>query len=290
MKFCEMEHFLKANKISTRKFFGNTFINIGIERTSTISKYLTEEELDKPIIRFLSDNDFNRGCWMYNNENVIVKNTFNDYGTLNPYVGFVSHQKCEQKNCDLILYEHSCAGTTKILDRFDDYEINFLNLNLINMWISLRLPIICNKQIIIETFLKSYEDKCLLLSDLDLYFYQMINNEKDINMIDYHVSIVKNKCDFVLNTCSENNSHNLDMDSQHIMYGYCIMCKNILFFEFKNYFPFFSDCLSKIIHEYVNFESMVPEPNIFIDESRIRKYFNFDDQETFRTQSVKQKF
>ncbi len=306
MEFFQIEDFLKSNGIKCRLMFSKLFIN------------LTEQQLNEPMVKYLSENNFARACWMKDNKNINIKNTFNYYSMDNDSqcIGFTSrHQNCEQKNCDLVVYEHSCAGYTTILSRFYDYEIIVYNepktthSQSNSQLIKLQLPVISNKQIIIENFLKSYHDKKLLISDLDLYIVQMKqgpddqyndqchyqdenedkdkdkdkNKDKDKDkdqdnsiLIYYYLSMINNNNDFVLETFSENNRIEYDMGSQHILHNYCVILKNILFRELIFFFPFFPECLSKIIHEYVDFESIKPDPMFLINEDKIRKYLSCD--------------
>src|SRR5205814_1995766 len=74
IKFCEIKM-----ELLTINLFGIKAVSIISERSSSITKYLTEEELDEPIIKYLSDKNIIRGCWTCDGMCVNVKNKFNDY-------------------------------------------------------------------------------------------------------------------------------------------------------------------------------------------------------------------
>ena len=253
---------IESKKVKCSPMFGGKFVNLDITRSSKITKWLNENELNDTIIKYLSDNNFYRGCWICGNMNVNVKNKFIDYGT--EYISYTNHQKCVEKDCDLIVYEHSCAGRIKILQRFNDYilKLSGFYFDGSNNEIVLTLPPICNRHKIIDTFLNSYHDKKLQYEDFDVYFVGIKREHKKSKKSkksEKNVICINNNDEFVLETCRINDSYEYELQSDYETYKYFIVCKIILFCQFVLLNDNLPDCLSKIIYEYVNFESIEPD-------------------------------
>lgn len=287
LKCCDIERFLKCNHVVTTKINmkNKELIRFTAKRTETLTKFLTKIQLNEPIIKFLTGNNIPRRCWMYNDTNVNIKKTFNDHGIEYPYIGHDIHKECNMRICDLFTYTHSCMGIESHFHRFEESDIYFQNTVR-----KLCLPLISNRQQIIETFLGSHDDKKLLPSDVDLYFFQMRKKHSDndndpLIVIEYFVALIMKNDDFGLKTFVENDNDSCDMESRHVMYGYEVVCKSITFHELKSVMTYVIDNLCEIVYQYLDNKSISPDPFLSVNESKIRENFGLDDH-IFSTERV----
>jgi hypothetical protein len=246
----------------------------------TAVREISDIECNEPIVDYLNHHDLLRACWFVNDQSVDdqsvdgqfvdVKKSFSHYNCNGQIIfnGYLTHQKgCDINMCDLVtIWIH---GDTEyaMKARHNLYNIR-TNINMqatsefasIVQKYSLRLPLISNRQTMIETFIQhrtdnhQTDDRIKLKSiDLTLYHVRWKYNYKK----DYFVSNINDNDPIVFGFCCKNKNR-ID-DDQIIHHKYMITYRLILSKDFSELFTFMLPVvLSDIIYEYVDFESKKP--------------------------------
>ncbi len=264
--------------------FSKQYVEIIIEINNFVTHKLCDRELNEPIINYLINNNIQRACWSMLVKdklvNVNVKNTFNNYDT-SSFIGYKNHLECNINDCDLITYEceskklyfQNNKKNIVIDSRFGSYEFKFIILQKNYKYDKLlSMPIICNKNTILEKFLKGFNANYIQnirTIDLELYWaikkyekslddiYLSYGRSHDNKIIYQNVIKVKIDDDFVLDYYCKNDEIFVDSKFEYLK-KYVIMCRPITSQQLYDMLPPILAFISDIIYIYANFENKIP--------------------------------
>lgn len=248
---------------------GNDEICFDVIIEETIVKDISDTEYNQPIINILQDNDIYRACWTTRSNgskirNIInIRHPFSHYDSTK-YIGYSNHrEKCKGTNCDLITYGMSDNDRVySIKQRFGQCKFKIVSSGRINnKQYKLRIPLLCNRKIILNTFIenstnyfKNYEN--IKLDELDLYYVS-----------DFFGSwVARDSPDFLYEGYHENENilDNMPFGNNY-MYVILLaeMRKNQMREMMVEYLP---KELADIIFMYMNSKKKLPEKRLLYQE------------------------
>jgi len=287
------------------------YINIYVEKSRWITNILTEEELERPIVEYFFDNNIDRACWSFNYATIDINNNFNHYIDCSDpeesiaFFGYTYHTKyktseCDISKCDLV----KCSGSNHIWDcikpRYGVYHFTIVIDEFIS-YHELKLATICNKQKIIESFLKDIERASInfksieIKSNLRSVEYNLRLTESNIRLIEsnlrpneidlYHtvreydedidqdidsknykdtVTKIIDSNDFIVDFFCKNENI-VPGDAMHIKRRYVIVIKTLRLANFYQMIDkILPDDLSTIVYDYADFETDISTHDFFI--------------------------
>ena len=248
------------NELIRRMGFGCGIVE---EIWITFTKNISDNDLKKPIIEYLLNNNIDRACW-----NINIYNTFFDSVTeIIGYMNYtcVSHHtnaNCDAKYCDLITGISFSGSRTFLKDRYKTYKFTFLMSRNNQHIINLTLPLICMKRTILEEFLKNTNitsDNKFKIIDLDVY---CIKKEHSYNKV-CQIERILNDDLFVIEYCCENN-RDIYWTHMDTICKYVITYKPILSSSLQKLVQL-PENLSDIIYTYSDFELLSTSDHSLFD-------------------------
>jgi len=138
---------------------------------------LSDNDMKRPMIKYLIDNDIERACWTIDGEPIDVNTTYFDPNKI--ITGYETHvkEKCTGTHCDLVRYVNDYSrgvyGTNiTITSRTNVYKFKYIvPESPTGIDFTMTVPVICNKHTMIEKFLDvtKNNDKYSVM-DFDLYY------------------------------------------------------------------------------------------------------------------------
>ncbi len=261
-------------KITDYQIDETSNIKILIKNYKSHVKDLSDEELNNPIIDFLTKNNTERACWYVGDLSVSVnvKKSFNNYGT--EFIGYKSHMNCNVNDCDLVIYSledtYCLDSNCKLDSRFSIYEIKFIMLQnnyKFNKYIT--MPIICDKETIFEFFFKNFNKNFIKnIRCIDLELYCAIQEHKRSNIkkiIRQDIKKINIDDHFVLQYFCKNEKNIIDRMS-YCDNKYVIMCRPVTSEQLNKILTIPINLLD-IIYLYANFENNIPTSSDVFDQS-----------------------
>lgn len=263
-------------------FCRKDYILVTMKRLITIVKDLSIDEMDNSIVNFLDANDIKRACWMVEGNPLDINNSFNHYNSSDKYVGYDHHKlNCNINKCDLITCSSSYDGMRCIMtDRSKVFNSMFLIDGKIdpstnNFFDLIQLPLLCNKQTIIKKFLEDVALYCehgddtfyksLKANEIDVYFVPRIAPETiEDPAVEHIISRITDNDNYILDFLKE-NENGIDDTCEHYDKKYVFVLKSFRLNDLNailiNTLPVVD--LLNIIYDYVDFESIEPNPAVF---------------------------
>lgn len=216
------------------------YFDITIKKYLIQVKELSDEAMNQPIIDYFLANDINRACWSICKKSIDINNTFNHYDTRD-FIGHNEHhKKCNIGTCDLIACISDYDSYT-LNSRYGLFNSMFLTDN--EKIFRQRFPLICNKQSMINTFLRTIDynelDKKIQnpikSSELEIFCACQITRISHTNNIITENSIKKmlDGENYVLDFFRKNETA-LDEETGHEEYMYVFVLKSIRSNDFNS--------------------------------------------------------
>lgn len=248
------------------ELYGENDIDFVVTIEEIIIIEISDEQYYQPIIECLQSNDIVRACWTAPKKNskmrsvsVNIKNSFSHYESTE-YIGFTRHRlPCDGTNCDLITYlQISEYYLYHIKERYGycNFKISIPGYKIGAKPKQLRIPILCNREIILKTFIDNI-DECLPKNIIALHNYTDIRADElelyyastDLFEI-YEKSVrVPNNKNMLFEQYIDNSDCIEGLYSED--YTYIIAFKGLRKCELKNILKYLPNELINIIYNYV---------------------------------------